>query len=204
MRSTLAAAILTATTLATLPSDAEAQFRFRGVEFWGGQYAWVGAAPDAGDFEAGFRGSFAAWAEFSPSLGIGLEGITGGFDSTGGAPGRSIRWDDTGVNLVLRQALGDRAGLHPFVEGRFGWTRIGTTLDTEGVFVLEEDGLAYGGEVGVEVPLNARARLVVAGGYTRRDYGTAEGFNNVGIQGGSIDAGRWGFRLGVAIGRATR
>lgn len=186
------------------PAPAEAQFVFRGVEFWGGQYAWSG--DDVDTFEAGFRGSFGVWAELTPGLGVGIEGVTGGFDSPGSDGTGRLRWDDAGTNLVVRQALGGRAGIHPFVEGRFGWTRINTTarfqLEQE-VRVIEQDGISYGAEVGLEVPLNRRARVVAAAGATLRDYGEAD-LSSIGlVNTSSLSGVRWGFRLGIAIGRAV-
>jgi len=201
MRRILAVVSLTlAATSVAAPADA--QFRFRGVEFWGGQYAWSGDQVDA--LDAGFRGGFAVYGELSPRIGVGIEGVTGGFDSNVGDAGERIRWDDGGLNSMLRVALGNRAGIHPFVEARFGWTRISTTVPAgEGnVLVVQEDGISYGGEVGVEVPLNQRARIVVAGGLTRRDYGGAE-LEGTEIPGTEFAANRWGVRFGIAIGRSV-
>lgn len=195
---------LSATLLAGLvPSSAEAQFRFRGVEFWGGQYAWSG--DEVEPLEAGFRGGFGVFAELNPGLAVGLEGVTGGFDSPGVGSASRVRWDDAEANLVVRQALGDRAGIHPFVEGRFGWTRISATAPAavQGeVIVVEENGISYGAEAGVEIPLNRRARIVVAGGATIRDYGDAT-LDGVGLEDTAFSGTRWGFRIGVALGRAV-
>jgi len=197
-------ALIAALYVGSTPATADAQLLFRGVEFWGGQYAWSG--DDVDSFEAGFRGGFGLWAELTPGLGVGLEGVTGGFDSPGVGRAIRTRWDDSGANLVVRQALGGRTGIHPFVEGRFGWTRINTTAPspTQGeVLVVQEDGLSYGAEVGVEIPLNRRARVVAAGGATLRDYGEAN-LAAVGLAAtSSFSVIRWGFRLGISIGRAV-
>ncbi|HKK92818.1 MAG TPA: outer membrane beta-barrel protein [Longimicrobiales bacterium] len=196
-------ALLAALSISFAPTSVDAQFLFRGVEFWGGQYAWSG--DDVETLEAGFRGGFGLYAELTPGFGVGLEGVTGGFDSPGVGRANRTRWDDAEANLVVRQALGDRAGVHPFVGGRFGWTRISTTApsSTEGeVIVVQEDGLSYGAEIGVEIPLNRRARVVAAAGATFRDYGDAE-LNGVGLENTAFSGTRWGLRVGIAIGRAV-
>jgi hypothetical protein len=187
----------------TSPSALEAQFRFRGVEFWGGQYSWSG--DDVSSLDPGFRGGFGIYAELTPGLGIAIEGVTGGFDSDATGPVDRIRWDDAEANLVLRQALGDRAGIHPFIGGRFGWTRISTVAPSDmeaQILVLDEDGLSYGGELGVEIPLNRRARVIIAGGVTYREYGGAE-LEGVGIPGPEFSGTRWGLRVGMALGRSV-
>ncbi len=187
----------------TAPTDLEAQFRFRGVEFWGGQYAWSGDATDP--LDAGFRGGFGIFGELTPGLGVGLEGVTGGFDSNVVGPVDRIRWDDAEVNLVLRQAFGGRGGIHPFIGARFGWTRISTVAPSDQageILVVDEDGLAYGAEVGVEIPLNRRARVIIAGGASYRDYAGAE-LDGVGIPGTEFSATRWGLRVGMALGSAV-
>lgn len=196
-------ALLAIFSLGLARTPADAQLSFRGVEFWGGQYAWSG--DDVEPLQAGFRGGFGFYGELTRGLAVGIEGVTGGFDSPGVGPAGRIRWDDAETNLVLRQALGDRAGIHPFVEGRFGWTRISTTAPdaTPGeVVVVEEDGLSYGAEIGVEVPLNRRARVVAAAGATIRDYGDAE-LDGVGLENTAFSGTRWGIRIGIAIGRAV-
>jgi hypothetical protein len=203
MRRIILLSLVLALAVTAAPTAVEAQLRFRGVEFWGGQYAWSG--DDVTPLDAGFRGGFGVFAELTPSLGVGIEGVTGGFDSDATGPAERIRWDDAEANLVVRQALGNRAGIHPFVGGRFGWTRISTVApsDIEGeILVLDEDGLSYGGEVGVEIPLNRRARVVIAGGVTFRDYGGAE-LSGVGIPGTEFSGTRWGVRLGMALGTAV-
>ena len=195
--------LVLALTAGVTPTDLEAQFRFRGVEFWGGQYAWSG--DDVGSLDAGFRGGFGIYAELTPGLGIGLEGVTGGFDSQVVGPVERIRWDDSEANLVLRQALGNRAGIHPFIGGRFGWTRISTVApgDQPGdILVVDEDGLSYAAELGVEIPLNRRARVVIAGGVSFRDYAGAE-LDGVGIPGTEFSGTRWGVRVGMALGSAV-
>lgn len=182
-----------------LPAEAQAQFAFRGVEFWGGQFGWSG--DDAEGIEAGFRGSFAGWGEFNERLGVGLELVTGGFDAQSSV---ASRWDETGISAVGRLSLLSRAGISPFVEGRFGWTRISTArTDDEGLLLeFRENGYAYGAEVGVEVPLNRRARIVIAGGATRNAYGDARlAGSGISVDGPSFSAVRWGVRAGVSLGR---
>lgn len=196
-------AVLSALLLISVAAPAQAQFRFRGVEFWGGQYAWSGEQVD--ELVNGFRGGFGVYGELTPRLGVGVEGVTGGFDSNPNDPNSRLRWDDIGMNGIARLALADRAGFHPFVEARFGWTRISTALpaSTEGdVILIRENGLSYGGEVGVEFPLNRRARIIAAGGATRREYGDAD-LAGTNIPGNSFAGTRWGVRFGIALGRAV-
>jgi hypothetical protein len=182
-----------------VPGALEAQFAFRGVEFWGGQFGWSGA--DAEGLDPGFRGSFAGWAEFNERLGVGLELLTGGFDAEAAVPSR---WDETGISAAGRLSLFSRRGISPFIEGRFGWTRISTALtDSEGALSqFTENGIAFGGEVGVEIPLNRRARIVLAGGATQNSYGDAElAGSGIVLDGTSFSAIRWGFRAGISLGR---
>lgn len=205
MRRPALPALLTTVLLAAAVMPASAQFGFRGVEFWGGQYNWAGDQVE--DLANGFRGGFGVYGELSPRLGIGLEAVTGGFDSNPTDPNDRLRWDDIGLNGIARFALADRAGFHPFVEARFGWTRIRTTATNpapaeDGLLIVSENGLSFGGEVGIEYPLNRRARLIAAGGVTRRDYGDAD-LTGTSIPGNELSGTRWGFRFGIALGRAV-
>jgi len=196
-------ALLFGLAVATTATPAQAQLEFRGVEFWGGQYAWSGDQVEA--LSNGFRGGFAVFGELSDRFGVGIEGVTGGFDSNADDPDTALRWDDVGVSAIARLALKDRAGFHPFVEGRFGWTRISTAGPgaTPGtILTVSENGISYGGEVGVEYPLNRRARIVVAGGATFRDYGGAD-LDGTSIPGTEFSGTRWGFRIGMALGRSV-
>lgn len=197
----LLTALLLALVSASAAQPAQAQLAFRGVEFWGGQYAWSGDQVER--LDAGFQGGFGIWGELGDRVGLGLEGITGGFDSNSNDPQTELRWDDVGLNGVVRFALLSRVGFHPFLEARFGWTRISSAQrTTTEVFIFEEDGLSYGGELGVEIPLNRRARIVAAGGVTRRDYGDADLVGS-GIPETQLAGTRWGFRFGIALGRAV-
>lgn len=181
--------VITAIGMAGLvsPSDAHAQFTgFRGIELWGGYAGWAG--DDAEGLEPGFRGGAIIFNDASARLGVGLEGMYGRMSSD------VADVDEWGAGLVLRWSAAARTSTHLFVGGRIGWHRLSTEV---ALVSIDQDGLAIGPEVGVEIPVSTSIRFVLAADGTWQTYGNARLFatsEDVADTAGSA------FRLGVRAG----
>lgn len=159
----------------------------RGLEAWVGYAAWSGE--DVESVDPGIRGGLAFLAETAPHVGFGGEVVLGSYDQLG----QSI--SELGLYALLRLSLGPPSGFHTFAQGRIGWNRVSAGS-------LSQSGLSVGPELGVEIPLSARLRLVAAGGGTWNSYENAElgsGFG-FGIEGTSASGFQYGGRIGLSIG----
>jgi hypothetical protein len=184
------ACALLATLLLLVPVQSRAQgIQPRGFELWGGYYTWSG--DDFENVDPGLRGGLAFLVEAAPTVGVGGEVVVARFDENG----EDVT--EFGLNALLRWSLGPLDSFHGFVQGRVGWSRLSAASVTW-------DGLAVGPELGVELPLSERIRLVVAAGgswHTYQDaevdFGTGGG---PGIPGSSTSGIDYGARVGLAIG----
>lgn len=154
----------------------------RGIEAWAGYYAWSGA--DVESVDPGFNLGVAVLAETAPHFGFGVEVRYGRYEGSGTA------FDELGLNAVFRYSLGPRSGLHAFLQGRAGWSRLSASS-------LTQDGLAAGPELGVEVPLGGRVHLVLAGGGTWRNYEAARLGGGLAL---TLGDGATGFVYGARAG----
>ncbi|MEJ2502610.1 MAG: hypothetical protein P8177_04705 [Gemmatimonadota bacterium] len=168
----------------------------RGLEVWGGYGFWGGG--DFEDVDGGIRGGVVGMLDVNPRVGFGAELILGRAEERGEEAVVDI--SEFGLNAVFRYAFGPRGGTHAFAQGRAGWSRL--SLNS-----FRLDGLAIGPEIGVEIPLGTRVRLVIAGGGTWNIYGDAQldtgsSIGGTGIPDTSASGFQYGARIGIAFGES--
>lgn len=168
-----------------IPMAASAQgLQARGLEAWVGYASWGGE--DAESFDPGIQGGLAVLAETAPHFAFGGEVSLGMFDQLG----ESVT--ELGVNALFRWSLGPRSGLHAYLQGRVGWSRLA-------VNALTQDGLALGPELGVEVPVASGVRIVLAGSASWRSYEDARVGSASALLGTGGSGYQYGGRLGIAL-----
>lgn len=178
--------LLSAFLLAAAPLAASAQgVQARGLEGWVGYATWGGE--DADSFDPGVQGGLAVLAETAPHFAFGGEVSLGLFDQLG----ESVT--ELGVNALFRWSLGPRSGLHAYLQGRIGWSRLS-------VNALNQSGLALGPELGVEVPVGSGVRLILAGNASWRTYEDARiGTGGAALLGTGGSAYQYAGRVGLAL-----
>lgn len=163
---------------------------YRGVELWGGYAGWSGK--DAAGLKPGIQGGLAYFGEASERLGFGLEAM---FGSVGRDVGDNAT--ELGLNVVMRQAFGDRASAHVFGQARAGWHRL---EEKRGSVEVDQDGISIGPELGLEIPVSPTTRLVIAGGATWQRYANARVLLGPTFDNTAGSAWRYGMRVGIAVG----
>lgn len=175
-----------AVVLALWPGAVAAQgVAARGIELWVGQATWSGDEVESVD--PGVQGGLAVLAETAPHFAFGLEVYVGGY--------KQLEQDvsELGANVLARWSLGPASGLHLFLQGRIGWSRLSAASITQ-------DGLVVGPELGLEIPLSGRLHLVAAGGGTYRSYESPRlGSGGFVIADGGASGYLYGGRVGLSI-----
>lgn len=201
MRQTCSVALATLFLL-NVASPAHAQLTFDGIEVSGGYFEWSG--DDFLEVEGGVRFVGGPMFRIGDFWQVGAEG----YYSTGDVPllVDPIEIKEYGINAVAKRAFADLRRTHFFVMARGGWNRLtseivdSSTGEPSGDFA--QNGWSFGPEAGMGFSAGQYSDVTLSVGLNWNSYSDCQVFGPGDFTTGRSCSGiRWGFRIGLALGR---